>query len=292
MEIALVQPVTRFDPGSFDENVANAQDYVRAAASAGADLVVFPETYPGQWREPIHRVPVDDLKEVARQERVYVVAGFAEPVDDEGRRCYNSLALLGPDGAEVGRYRRTTPNHAPWIYKGSEYWDFDWVPSEELPVFRTDLGCIGLLVCSEIYAPELSRILALKGAEVILSPAGLSGPQYHGGGVGGSLYDTWRILAQARAIENLAYTGLCANLPHSDGLGLCMVSSPEGVVLDAQGEGVHRASLDLERIRWLREQQDGLVDGPAPWGAKPGALRDWRRQAVLDANPELWQGAS
>lgn len=290
-ELAVVQPVTMFGPGNREQNVANARRYVRQAGAEGADLVLLPETYPGEWREPIDWTPIQELRDIARESQVHLVGGFAEPLEDVGGPCYNTLVLIGPDGEEIGRYRRTTPAHAPWIYKGGSYWDFDWVNATDLPVFETELGVIGMLVCSEIYPPELARIMALKGAEILLLPTGLATPERHAGMVtGGDLYETWRTLVWARAIENLAYTAVCANLPTSESKGLTRVCSPEGIVLDEQLEGVYLTTVDLDRVRWLREEQDRIVEGGAIYWAKPGALRDWRRQAVLDANPILSVG--
>lgn len=289
--LAVVQPVTHFGEGARAKNVEQARSYVRQAAQQGAQLVLLPETYPGEWREPVDWTPIEELQDIARESAVHLVGGFPEPLDADGSRCYNTLVLIGPDGSEIGRYRRTTPAHAPWIYKGGSYWDFDWVNATDLPVFETELGVIGLLVCSEIYPPELARILTLKGAEILLLPTGLATPQRHAGTVtGGDLYQTWKTLAWARAIENLAYTAVCSNLPTPQSRGLTMVCSPEGPILDEQLEGVFVAPIDLDRVRWLREAQDQAMDGEAIYRAKPGALRDWRRQAVLDANPQLSRG--
>lgn len=288
LTIATVNPNTQFGDGSYEANIKQAEQYVASASARGARLVCLPETYPGQWRQPITSTPIRELSEMAREHGVYLVGGFAEPVDGtgaDGSRCYNTLVLLAPDGSEVGRYRRTLPVQAPWIYRGGDYWDFDWVPADELPVFDTDLGRIGLLVCSEIYSPELPRILALNGAEIILLPAGLTGPQRHAGGYGGALYQTWRTLAWARAIENLAITALCSNIPTPGDKAVSMVCAPEEILLEEHDEGVHVAEIDLERIRWLREQQDRNVRGESPWRTKPGVLRDWRRADLLAANP-------
>jgi len=291
-ELAVVMPVTIFGPGSREQNVANARAYVQDAADRGADLVLLPETYPGEWREPIDWTPIEELRDIARDTGVHLVGGFAEPIDSGGSKAWNTLVLIDPDGKELGRYRRTTPSHTPWIYKGGSYWDFDWTAAEDLPVFHTDLGTIGMLVCSEVYPPELARIMALKGAEVLLLPTGLATPDRHPGRVtGGNLYETWRTLVWARAIENLAYTAVCANLPSKGARGLTRVCSPEGVLLDETEEGVYLTTVDLDRIRWLRKEQDRIVDGGAIYQCKPGALRDWRRQAVLDANPILMTGS-
>ncbi|MBF8184583.1 carbon-nitrogen hydrolase family protein [Nonomuraea sp. K274] len=277
LTIATVNPLTHFGPDSYAANLRSAEQYVADASARGAQLVCLPETYPGEWRRPITRTPEKELSALARAHRVHLVGGFAEPVGGDTSRCYNTLVLMGPDGSELGRYRRTVPVHAPWIYVGGAYWDFDWVPGDDLPVFETELGRIGMLVCSEVYSPELPRQLALGGAELILMPAGLTGPQRHAGGHGGALFETWRTLAWARAIENLAVTAICANIPDAGDKGVSMICTPEQVALEEYGEGVHVATVDLDRVRWLRREQDRIVAGPSPWRTKPGVLRDWRR---------------
>src|SRR5215470_11153669 len=102
IRLAMVQPVTHFGRDARKLNVEAAERYVSIAAAGGAQLVVFPESYPGLWAAPVDWTPAAELADMARQHSVYLIGGFAEPVDD-GDRCWNTLALFGPDGAEVGR---------------------------------------------------------------------------------------------------------------------------------------------------------------------------------------------
>ncbi|HEY7143663.1 MAG TPA: carbon-nitrogen hydrolase family protein [Streptosporangiaceae bacterium] len=294
IRLSMVQPITHFGPDARKLNIESAEKYVAAAAAGGGQLVVFPESYPGMWSAPVTWTPEAELAGLARRYGVYLIGGFAEPADAAGHRCYNTFALYGPDGSEVGRYRRTTPTGAPWIYKGGRYWDFDWINATELPVFDTDLGRIAMVMCSEVYATECSRAMALQGADLTVLPAGLPGPRM-------SLYQTWRTLVWARAIENIMFTAVCGNILHPDadpdgiaGEGLTMICTPEEILVDTGSEGVHTADLDLGRLRFLRESRDRLP-GPGerdvPWKCKPGNLRDWRRDAVMQANPVLLTGA-
>ena len=69
------------------------------------------------------------------------------------------------------------------------------MPGDSFPVFDTEHGKVGLAMCSEVYMPEVSRALALRGAEIIFMPAGKDKNR---------LWATWRTLIWARAIENLA----------------------------------------------------------------------------------------
>lgn len=295
VRLSVVAARTSFTSTAREDNLRHAWSTAREAASAGADLVVFPESFPGDWRAPVTWTPEVELSTIAKELGIHVIGGFTEPLDAEGVRCFNTLALFGPDGREVGRYRRTTPAHDPWIYKDGPYWDFQWVKSDELPVFQTDIGRLGLLMCNEVFAPELARALAIQGADLVLLPAGLAGPHV-------SSFEAWRTLIWARAIENLVYTSVSSNVPVVEGLdeegrgerAMVMICSPEGMLLEDDRPGVHTADLDLTRLRTLREEQHRRKrpDEPRlPWATVPGNLRDWRRDAVLQANPVLLTGS-
>lgn len=256
-----------------------------AAAEAGADLLCLPETFPGIWRDPISPAPEDALATIAARAGLVLVAGYPEPVPDTGGACYNTVGVFGPDGALLGRYRRTAPDLGAWIYRGGEFWDFSWQRASEVVPIATAFGPLGICVCSEIFVPELARIHAARGAEVVLMPAGVVGPNSR-------LYHAWRVLLEARAIENLAYTAVCSNLVRPGDRGLAMIAGPEGVVLDEAGEGVFVGDLDLARIRWLRSERDRAVEEPKPWAAKPGLLRDWRPTDVLRRSADVWASES
>ena len=116
--------------------------------------------------------------------------------------AYNLIVMAYPDGRAPARYRRTHPN-GPWIYTGGQSWEFQYVAGDEFPVFDTAHGKVGLAMCSEVYMPEVTRALALRGAELIFMPAGIDKNR---------LWATWRTLILARAIENLAIVVTTQNL--------------------------------------------------------------------------------
>lgn len=282
LRLALAQPRSEPRRRDIDANLRTAARMAQEAAESGADLFCLPETFPGVWREPIGEAPERQLAAIAAEARLMVVGGYPEPVPDGDGACYNTVGVFGADGALLGRYRRTSPDLGDWIYRGGEFWDFSWRRATEVPLIETPVGPLGICVCSELFVPELARIHALGGAQVVLMPAGVIGP-------GSRLYHAWRVLIEARAIENLAYTAVCANLVRPGDEGLAMVAGPEGVVLDEQGEGVFVCDLDLARIGWLRAQRDRLVDGEKPWAAKPGVLRDWRPADVAHGGKDVWR---
>jgi predicted amidohydrolase len=263
--LALVQPVSHRPPGD-EANVADALRYIEAAAEGGADLVAFPETYPGPWRMPAGYIPTDVMVDAAKRFGLYVQFGTLEPIDDDEQTAYNVLMLATPDGKEPGKYRRTHPP-GPWIYTGGPAWEFQYVAGDDFPVFDTPFARLGLAMCSEVYMPEVSRALALRGAECILLPAGIDKRK---------LWATWRNLIWARATENLAAVITTQNLFDPRDRGLAMVALPEEVVFETSAAGMFLVDVDLERVRELRGGSDGTASSLQD-GAKAGVLSQWQR---------------
>lgn len=248
------------------KNLPAAIDYIDQAADRGAQIVCFPEMYPGPVH-PANEFDTSPLYDRARDRGVYLIRGKRE----RSGSGYNICAeVVGPDGRSLGTYRRTTPD-GPYVYKDIDSWSLEYVPADRLPVFDTEFGKIGVLICSEVYVPELTRLLVLEGAEMVFYPSG---------GCINELMRTWKIMVQARAIENLIYTAACQNI-YGVEEGVGMICGPEGVLAEDSGEAVLVAEADLDRLRWLRDQ-DERIEMPKKYRVVPGTLR-WRR-------PELYAG--
>ncbi|HKL75478.1 MAG TPA: carbon-nitrogen hydrolase family protein [Halanaerobiales bacterium] len=269
-KLALVQPKTYFGKENDvnEKNLKSALNYIDEASENKADIICLPETYPGPWRKPVDWTPIPALQKKAKEKSVYILAGTAEKSIKDPEKHNIVMVIINRDGEIVGKYRRTTPP-GPWAYPGGKFWDLDYEEADELPVFETEFGKIGILMCSEVYVPELARILALKGAEILFMPAG---------GVKVDLNPTWRTLIFARAIENLAYNVTTQNIFGVEE-GLAMVTSPEEIILEEKKTGVYYADIDLERVRWLRKQKDKIIY-PLPYKTKPGTLDQWRREEI------------
>ena len=269
VRVAAVQPRS-YRGDEEEKNLEVALSSIREARAKGAHIVCFPEGYPGPWLGPNPFNSLEPLLDEAKRSGVHVIAGFGEEAD-QPNHFFTTEVLIGPNGQEVGRYRRVQP--APQqVYNGltpGKVMGFGHVEPEELPVFETSIGNLGILCCSELYCPELCRILALKGAEIVFLP------------VGGLLYElfhTWKTLLWARAIENLLYTVSCQHLFGKE-RGIARIAAPEGVLGELEGEGILLCEVDLDRLKWLRDQDESLTL-PKPYRTLPGVLR-WRR-------PELY----
>ncbi len=169
----------------------------RCVAATGAELVVLPESAttgftPGipteQLWELVSELPgpvIDPLREVARELGVHLVAGTYErgPTPDI---VYNSSVLIDPSGEVLGIYRKTHPFCSEIVSGGG------WVtPGDTAVVCDTDLGRIGMIICFDGDYPELARIEAVLGAEVIVRPSALLRSA-----------DLWELTSRARAYDN------------------------------------------------------------------------------------------
>lgn len=280
IRVAAAQPRSHHGPEE-ERNVEQALSWMERAAEGGAELVVFPEGYPGPTNPANDYDALGPLGERARALRLHVVAGRIEPIVG-GQGHHVCLSLIDDTGAVAATYRRTSPV-GPYVYKDLDIWQVDYVEGPEPPlVVSTRLGRIGMLVCSEVYVPELTRLLALQGADLVVYPAG---------GAINELLATWRTLLWARAIENLVFTVASQNLYAPDEQGVGQIAAPERILAASPDEGLLIADLDLDRLEYLRGQ-DARIEFPKPYDTIPGVSR-WRRpELYVDLTEEAAEQAS
>jgi predicted amidohydrolase len=167
MQVAVAQ----IDPqlGEKERNLATCFARMEEAAAAGAQLLVLPEcAIPGYmfesgeealpYAEEIPGPSSEALERECARLGLYVVCGLLER---EGDTLRNAAVLVGPDGL-IGSYRKT---HLPFLGV-----DRFVVPGDTLPVFETPLGRIGIEICYDLRFPEVTRTLALAGADMVAHP--------------------------------------------------------------------------------------------------------------------------
>ena len=165
--------VVQFDPQVGTQhsqtNLQNSLQLALQAAKNGANLIVLPELantgYLFSNRQDAfkHAEGVPDGPSVcawldfAQQHQVYLVAGLAE---QEGMQLFDTAVLLGPDGF-IGKYRKAH------LWNKEKLW---FTPGDlGFPVFETPIGRIGLMICWDVWFPEVPRLLSLQGADIICS---------------------------------------------------------------------------------------------------------------------------
>jgi predicted amidohydrolase len=142
-----------------------AGHYLERAARMGADLVAFPEIYPQlaladpfHHPEPTEGGTLDRVRELARQYKMIVVWPRLEY--DPARQIRNTLILVGREGEVIGRYDKMFPTVGE-IEKGV-------IPGTIAPVFETDLGRVGLLICFDLNFPEVRVALKESKPDVVV----------------------------------------------------------------------------------------------------------------------------
>ncbi|MBB6732745.1 carbon-nitrogen hydrolase family protein [Cohnella zeiphila] len=132
----------------------------------GVDLVLLPETFRSKNFEDAENIDGPSaalMSSKAKQHRMYVSGTFFH-LDQSDGYLYNTGLIMDRNGQIVGRYDK---NH-PFT---SELLDGGVAPGEDVPVFDTDFGKIGMMICYDSWFTDVTELLALKGAEIILFPS-------------------------------------------------------------------------------------------------------------------------
>lgn len=257
MRVAIVQFISSMEKA---QNLQKALDYIAKAKQSGADFVIFPEIFmaltppsskqrPIDVAEPIDGPFVTALANAAKANSIYVVGGVYETIPDDPKHVYNTAVLLSPEGKRLKNYHKTHLFDA-FAFKES---DTTLPANNPYPVIETEFGNIGLLLCYELRFPEISRKLALQGADILILPAAWAAGLLKEG--------HWETLIRARAIENTVYVCACGQTGN-DFSGRSMVVDPMGVVIASAGETetLFIADIDLNRVREVREKLPSLAN--------------------------------
>ncbi len=220
-------------------NTQRIIDSIHALRAQGVDIAVFPECSIGGYcvaeRAACQNIAIDrsspllgQIQSAADETDMIVILGFAESAGDEYR---NTAAILTPH--EEARFYVKT--HLPELG-----YDHFVQPGDELPVFETKFGKIGVLICFDVRFPEAARILALEGALAIFLPT--NWPK------GADISSD--VLALARAAENKVYVATCNRVGTENGfefIGKSKIIDPMGRVLQGAGneEAVLLADMDF-----------------------------------------------
>ena len=215
------------EPWNKDANVAKLERYARQAAALGAQVIVTPEGFlegyvgnKGRSRdltrdkyltvgEELEGPFMTRVRSLAKELGVHLLVGFAERRDE---KMYNSAVIFSPEGSLVSHYSKShTADDEPFNTKGTEF-----------PVVSTPWGRWGTLICYDRQMPETARILALKGAQLILVPSW--------GGYG-ELND---IMMRVRAYEN--------------GVWLAFVHPKRSLIVDPTGRIVAQSEGEQDQI--------------------------------------------
>jgi len=262
------------DQERWEFNVSSAERLLEEAAARKSDIACLPEVFAvhgiaseragREFAEPVPGGPAfQRMAAQARRHGMYVIAPLLCQVEG---RLRNAAAFIDRKGEYLGCYHK--------VHCTSAEPRLGVIPGDEYPVFALDFGRVGATICYDVNFPEIFRLLAIEGAEVIFHPTVYS--MY--GEVG------WEAVIRARAIDNCLY--VCpVNHGNTDlepwmpgmGLGRSSIIGPDGLTLADTGRyaGVAVATVDLDRPRMVRSMG---ISGEA----------DFREQMWKHRRPETY----
>jgi predicted amidohydrolase len=262
--VALVQMKSSEDK---DENLKLSLDFVKEAAKKKASLICFPEFQmafsPGsQSAKELTKIAeaidesnfIPTLGKAARRNRINIIATLYEKntrkrsssssttINQFENRVYDTAVIINSNGSVHSVYRKLHLYDALGFRESAKM-----IPgnSIEKPV-KTSAGNIGLMICYDIRFPEVSRILAINGADILAVPSAW---------VHGIMKEEhWQTILKARAIENGSYVVAPDQVGHIFS-GRSMVVDPFGIVTLDMGnrEGMEVIEIDKSRIQRARE---------------------------------------
>ena len=253
--------------GNVEYNVNKMEEFIRdiMGKEPETDLIVFPELItsgyegePEQFQEMAETLPngysLDRISALAKEYKVNIIYGLPERDPLYPDVLYNAAVIINDEGTPLGTYRKVHPfaDEKRWCRAGCEF-----------PVFDTNIGKIGIMICWDTAFPEVARCLALNGAELLVVSTNWEDPYEEpwdpADGINKHEND-WDLMTRARAFDNTLHL-VAANRIGGDGgvltfFGRSKIIDPRGNViaaLDKREEGVISADLDLSLTRMHRE---------------------------------------
>ena len=250
---ALQLELSSMDEG---ENIAAVSALVEQAAGKGAQVILPPELFSGPYfckvedealfalARPLAEHPsVTAMQALARSLKVAIPTSFFER---DGQHYYNTLAMIGPDGAIMGTYRKSHIPDGP----GYEEKYYFRPGNDGFKVWQVFGASIGVGICWDQWYPECARVMALLGAEVLFYPTAIGSEPYDAD------LDTsrmWRRAMQGHAVSNCMPVVAANRIGTEDGqrfYGHSFISDEWGDLTQefgAEDSGVLVQTLDLAR---------------------------------------------
>jgi deaminated glutathione amidase len=265
LRVACVQLTSRSDKTA---NLEKTEQLVAKAAATGADLVVLPEKWNAIGDAEVLDAAAETLEAGesvaamagwARTHGITLVGGSITERREGREKLSNTSVVFDSGGSIVGIYRKIhlfDVDVGGHVYRESDAEE----PGDEPVVVDVEGWRAGLTVCYDVRFPELYRILALRGAELVTVPAHFT--LYTG-------KDHWELLLRARAVENQYYVVAAAQvgetLPGRLSFGRSLIADPWGTVVATapDEETVITAELDRRRLEEVRAKLPSLASRQA-----------------------------
>ena len=269
LPVALLQMAMSPDP---KKNLPLAVDRITAAAKQGAQLVCLPELFRSLYfcqkedyrcfdlAEPIPGPTTDILGKLCKKLKITLVSSHFE--ERTGGLYHNTAVVFGPDGSILGTYRKM---HIPDDPGFSEKFYFAPGDTGFLPI-ATPVGKLGVLVCWDQWYPEAARLMALRGAQILIYPTAIGLARTEPRQLHKVQCSAWQTMQRSHAIANGVFVLSINRTGREDNLdfwGASFACDPFGEVLaqaSTDKAEIIRANLHLDEIGVTRQHWPFLRD--------------------------------
>ena len=245
-----------------EENLKKAIYMIKTASEKDADLIILPEMFNCPYENEKFMEYSEDtensytlnlISKTASEEKKYIIAGSIpeKEATSTSERIYNTSFMFNPDGKIIAKHRKM---HLFDIdVKGKIYFkESDTLTAgNQITIAETSFGKIGIGICYDIRFPELARLMALEGADILCYPGAFNlttGPAH------------WEMLFKARACDNQVFTiGVAPALDKNanyNSYGHSLIVNPWGEIISSASfeEELIIAEIDLNEIKKVREE--------------------------------------
>lgn len=251
-KIALVQMESVV--GERQRNLKKIEHYIKEAYKNKVDIICFPEAAIDGYSKEVYYAKDEEISELKKifttwavDHSITILVGFIEGNCTD--KPYITHLIATPDG-KIDFYRKSHLGKSEIEHFSS---------GNELPVFKTPTSTIGIQICWETHLPEISRVMALKGADIIFTP--FASPVKTG-----DRRDIWLKYLAARAYDNTVFVAAC-NLIGPNGKGTTfggglLALDPKGNLIEEDFNGEESilfVELDSELINNIRNQDNNSM---------------------------------
>ena len=261
--------ITQFSmPDNYEKCIEKADEFIKTASKNGVDLLLLPELFEGYYfcqienydffskaEEAKDSKTLKHFQEMAKEYKIVLPISFFEK---SGNCYFNSLAMIDKDGSIVDIYRKS---HIP---TGECYEEkFYFTPGDTgFKVFKTKAGNVGVGVCWDQWFPETARILALKGAEILLFPTAIGSEPV----LPKDSKSHWQNVMKGHAAANIMPV-MAANRVGVESMGKSsMKFYGSSFIADQHGDFVEEMNREEEGIRYAEFDLAEIAKERFGWG--------------------------
>ncbi|MCR3760480.1 carbon-nitrogen hydrolase family protein [Clostridium felsineum] len=244
-------------------NVRKMEKFIKEIAeeNKNVNLIIFPELITSGYEcdEGFYNLAeriydgfsIEKISKLAKKYKVSIIYGFPERDEQRDNVIYNSSVYIDNKGVVLGTYRKVHLFDSEKKY---------FTPGSEFPIFNTDFGKVAMMICWDTAFPEVARIYALNGAELIAISTNWEKPYS----------EDWDLVTSARAFDNCIYIAAANRIGQDKKLsffGHSRIVSPLGKPikeLNEEVEGVISSQLDLETAKKLKRDYYTLFEDRRP----------------------------